>query len=439
MTTESQPVSNLRPYQLDGVRFLSSRDAALLADEMGLGKTVQAAVALLLNRATIRRTLLIAPASICLNWQRELEIWAPGLSVRRVSGDTTDRAAAYRLPVRILIAHYEQIRSDFHKIATLQTFDLTILDEAQRIKNASSTTALACRLIPRKRAWALSGTPLENRPSDFVSIFRFLKPGLLHLGMTQGEMHRRITTHFLRRTKKEVLPELPPIIHQRLDLELRPPQRDAYEEAWNSRFSNLAYTTGKPSTVTMLAVITRLKQICNFDPVSGESAKLEALRMILDEVTYANQKVLVFSQFVETLVWISKRIDIPNSIFHGGLTQGHRDSLITAFRQSLGPRALLVSFKAGGVGLNLQEASLVILFDQWWNPAVENQAINRAHRFGKTHSLQVIRLTIANSIESNIQSILSQKRQLFESYIEGAPNASIEAFLEGDLRQVLQV
>lgn len=439
MTTDPSHHGHLRPYQTEGVRFLARSDTALLADEMGLGKTVQTAVALMFDKAALQRVLLIAPASLCLNWQRELEKWAPDLAVRRVIGDAEDRAATYHLPIRVLIASYEQIRSDVYRFNADISFDLTILDEAQRIKNTSSDTSLACRLIPRKRAWALSGTPLENRPADIISIFRFLKPGLLRQGMSRMEIHERIADHFLRRTKKSVLSELPPIIVQDIPLELGRSQRYTYDDTWGSRLDAVRDQNGNVSSANMLAVITRLKQICNFDPETGDSAKFDALRLVLEAVSESNEKVLIFSQYVETLESISKRIDLPHNLFHGGLSQDRRDAVISEFRERPGPQALLMSLKAGGVGLNLQEASTVVLFDRWWNPATENQAIQRAHRFGRTSPLQVIRFLVVDSIEERIDEIFDEKEELFEEYVERATSAQIPTPLERDLKRILQV
>ncbi len=379
----------LRPYQRDGVRFLLSQKAALLADEMGLGKTVQTAVALQAGRERFQRNLLVAPTPLCLNWQRELEAWAPGLSVRRVMGDGQDRAATYSLPVRVLIASYDQIRRDIHRLHGTERFDLVILDEAQRIKGPNSQTSLACRTLQRDRAWALTGTPLENEPEDLISIFRFLDPGLLRRGMSIGEIHNAMKGHFLRRTKVDVLQELPPILVRDLPLELGTLQRRAYDAVWQERWSYMP-SREEPSTANMLAVLTRLKQLCNYDPLSQQSIKLEALDPLLQRLSEAREKFLLFSQYVETLRWLSSHITLPHDIYHGGQSGEERERVLADFRNRPGPRGLLVSLRAGGVGLNLQEASTVIIFDRWWNPAVENQAIHRAHRFGRQEPLQVV-------------------------------------------------
>ena len=431
--------SLLRPYQWDGVRFLRSNDAALLADEMGLGKTVQTAIALNVGRSEYRRVLLIVPTSLCLNWQRELETWAPELAVRRVMGNSEDRAITYRLPIQVLIASYEQVRIDSRKFYGDVRFDLVILDEAQRIKNLNSETNLACRIIQRDRAWALSGTPLENRPSDLIAIFRFLKPQLLRLGMSRSEIHHSMAGHFMRRTKTNVSGDLPPIMLRDIRLELGKGQRRAYAQVWDSRNKGVVAPEVRTSTANMLAVLTRLKQLCNFDTSSRESVKLDVLHSLLDTIQDSSEKVLIFSQYVKTLEWLSEKIDIPHAVFHGGLPLDSREKVLHIFRNEAGPRALLLSLQAAGVGLNLQEASTVIMFDRWWNPAVENQAIQRAHRFGRRLPLQVVRFVVEDSVEERILEILHEKKTLFDEYIEAAPPFSTEGGIGENLRRILEI
>ena len=429
----------LRPYQLDGVRFLRQSSSALLADEMGLGKSVQTAVALKSGRRDYGRVLLIAPTSLCLNWQRELETWAPELAVRRVLGNTDDRAYTYRLPVQILIASYEQVRRDSRRFHGEVRFDLVVIDEAQRIKNRNSETNLACRIIPRERSWALTGTPLENHPSDLAAIFRFLRPRLLQTSMSRSQMHEAMAGHFLRRTKSDVLPELPPIITREIRLELGKGQRRTYDRAWNARHEYVQGVEQRELTSNLLALLTRLKQICNFDDESGESVKLDVVRSLLNEIEGTNGKVLIFSQYVKTLEKLSRRIGITNEIFHGGLSLELRDSILEDFRRRPGPRALLISLQAGGVGLNLQEASTVVLFDHWWNPAVEDQAIQRAHRYGREVPLEVIRLLVEGSVEEKVQSVLREKRVLFDEYVASAPQFDRDQLLTDRLREILEL
>jgi SNF2 family DNA or RNA helicase len=417
----------LRPYQWEGVSFLARERCALLADEMGLGKTVQAAVALrlALMQAGCDRALIVAPTALTLNWERELARWAPDLTVRRVRGSRPDREACFQLPIPVVVASYEQIRLDTQQLDPDIHFDIVVLDEAQRIKNAESDTAFACRRLPYGRAWALTGTPVENSVSDLLSIFRFLNPTLLHSGLSRAEIHARIRPHFLRRRKTEVLPDLPPIITQDLPLELAGLQREAYDAVWDG---------------SIFALITRLKQLCNYEPQSGESVKLDSLRVITESFTEPGDKLLVFSQYVETLQWISARFsDLPHELYHGQMDEAARDRALATFENQPGPRGLLVSLRAGGVGLNLPSASLVVLFDRWWNPAVENQAIQRAHRFGRDRPLQVVRFLVTDSIEERIDTLLRGKEAIFEQYVERAENATVRLFSRNELRRLLDL
>ena len=439
-TLQETPLfERLRPYQREGASFLFHRKSALLADEMGLGKTVQAAVALESLKGINRRVLLVAPAPLCLNWMSELGKWARSLVVRRVSGSAQDRQVTYRLPIQVLITSYEQLRADIDSIASSIEFDLVILDEVQRIKNINSSTSLACRRIRRKSSWGLSGTPLENSVDDLLSIFRFLAPQLLRPGMSRSEIHATMQDHFLRRTKAQVLSELPPIIVRDIRLELGPHQRQVYESVWSKRLSSLDGQHGSTRVVSMLAVLTRLKQICNFDPTTGDSAKWDVLQGLFESIEQSGGKGLVFSQYVETLQWLSQRLTITHEVYHGGLSDDHREQMTDRFRKRPGPRIMLVSLKAGGVGLNLQEASTVILFDRWWNPAVEHQAVQRAHRFGKETPLQVIRFVVEDTIEERITEILRNKTALFDEYIEDAPVIAAERLSDQDLRRILDL
>lgn len=434
--------SALRSYQREGVAFLVRSQSALLADEMGLGKTVQTAIALgiVLRLKNCNRALVICPAALKLNWERELNRWTPNLVVRQLRGDSRERTALYMLPIQVLIASYEQIRIDASHLDELVHFDVIILDEAQRIKNESSATAFASRLLPRSRAWALTGTPVENKPQDLVSIFGFLKLGLIYAGMSRSEMHTRMRRYFLRRRKKDVLTEIPPMIAQDLPLELQGKQKEAYDNVWLAREAIAHPRRGQGAHANLLALITRLKQLCNFDPISDESVKLDTLKVILESLSKSTDKVIVFSQYVQTLEWLSERLpDIPNNLYHGGQSESKRDAALSSFRSLDGPRVLLVSLKAGGVGLNLQEASVVVLFDRWWNPATEDQAVQRAHRFGRERPLHVFRFLVTNSIEQRIATVLAEKRIIFQEYVELADNAAVKAFSEGELYRILDI
>jgi SNF2 family DNA or RNA helicase len=425
----------IRSYQEDGIQFLMERDNALLADEMGLGKTVQVSVALelLWRQNKLNKALIVCPSSLKWNWVYELSRWAPSLSVQKTRGNKADRIAHYMLPYNALVASYEDIRNDFQDFPSSEVYDVVVLDEAQRIKNSSSQTALACGLLPRKKSWALSGTPLENRPDELISIFSFIKFGLLRKGLSKTEIHSRMKDFFIRRRKKEVATELPPIIEQEILLDLSPLQRQAYDEVWITRWERVKQGGERTEYGNMLSIITELKQICNYDPKTEESVKFDALQLVIDSLQNADDKLLIFSQYVKTLRWLDRKIDfLPRELFHGGLSDDERQKSLSKFIKESGPRALLISLMAGGVGLNLQEASTVVMFDRWWNPAIENQAIQRAHRLGRDRPLHVIKYLVRDSIEERINQILHQKQELFNEYVEAA-ETSFEIPLNGNV------
>ncbi len=430
MTTSE--VGALRPYQRQGVAFLASTPRALLADEMGLGKTVQVltAISMLRSSGQLTRALVVVPASLRSNWLAECRRWLPGLGVRVVEGTTADRRTWYPMPVPILIASYEQVRADFGLYPPEQEFDLVVLDEAQRVKSPYAESTIAVARITTTRLWALTGTPLENRAGDLVTLLRILRPGSLGNDESLAAIHEAMQGIFLRRRKRDVLPDLPPILEQELFVDLAAAQRSHYDALWAER--NTASSTGD-----MLGLITRLKQLCNRDPSSGESGKLEAILPILDAVVAESGKLIIFSQFVETLKWLREALPMRSLLYHGEMNDKQRDAVVGSFRSADGPAALLVSIKAGGVGLNIPEASHVLLFDRWWNPATEDQAIGRAHRFGRTSPLIAIRLLAVNTIEDRIAAILAEKREVFASYVDDAPMASAPA--PADLRRILDL
>ena len=430
--------ARLHDYQWEGVSFLYRNHAALLADEMGLGKTVQTAVALALTlstRSEVNRALIVAPAALTMNWISELAKWAPSLTVRSLMGSAREREAFYLLPIPVLVSSYEQIRQDGFDRIPANTFDIVILDEAQRIKNPDSATALSCRLLSRKRSWALSATPLENDARDVASILGFLDP-LQPLDMSPQQLPARLSSTMLRRRKSEVRGELPPIIVQDLKLELAAPQRTRYDDLWTKRYETVSASIGE-TAIALLATITRLKIICNFDSESGASTKLAALREICVGAG-PDARILVFSQFVETLKWIAPRLDLPGDLLTGSMSSRARQASIERFKTATSPRVLFTSLRAGGVGLNLGEATHVVMYDRWWNPAVEMQAIYRAHRFTRETPLHVVRFTLSDTIEEQIASILDAKERLFEDVVESTETTAQDFSVE-ELMHILEV
>jgi SNF2 family DNA or RNA helicase len=240
--------------------------------------------------------------------------------------------------------------------------------------------------------------------------------------------------HFLRRTKMEVYEQLPAVIEQDLALELTEGQRSAYD-------AEVADLPGENQTAMVLALITRLKQVCNYDSGTDQSCKLDALIPIVEEAAASGDKVLLFSQYVKTLEWLAPRLSEFTDIdlYHGGLDEVERDRTLERYRSSTRSRLLLASLRAAGTGLNLQETSTVVLFDRWWNPAVEDQAVSRAYRFGRTRPLHVVRFAVANSIEEHIQQVLAGKRDLFEQYVESAPDCQVPELPREVLNQILRL
>ena len=298
----------LHDYQWEGVSFLYRSSAALLADEMGLGKTVQASIALALlmeEESEIERAVIVAPASLVTNWVMELATWAPSLTVRQVRGSQFVRGTFYLLPVPVLVCSYEQIRADGLDHIPMDTFDLVILDEAQRIKNKNSTTALACRLLPRKWAWALSATPLENDVSDVESILDFLRP---EVDQQNNEVcDNQLKSIMLRRLKSDVRSELPPVIVRDLKLDLHAPQRRKYDDLWVNRLATIQDEVNRQDiNMALLGLLTRLKIVCNYDSETDMSSKLDVLMDIFEKAGQS-ARIIIFSQFVETLQWLSKK------------------------------------------------------------------------------------------------------------------------------------
>ena len=408
------------PYQMEGIAFLFPRDAAILADEMGLGKTMQAitAIRMLLLSGELQNVLLICPKPLVTNWMREFRQWAPEIPLAIIEGDSAKRNWIWTNPqAPVKIANYELMMRDQNVFAeNALHFDLVVLDEAQRIKNRNSTTSEIVRSIPRTRSWALTGTPIENSVEDLVSIFEFLAPGYLRDDMHLKSLGKATRDYILRRTKDKVLTDMPPKLFRPAELELTGEQRASYKSAEEDGIVQLSEMGESVTIHHVFELVLRLKQICNFDPVTGASAKLERLEADLEEVAASGQKAIVFSQWVSTLELLGeRRAKYKPLYYHGGVASNKRDAVIDQFKNNPENKVILMSYGAGAVGLNLQFCHYVFLFDRWWNTAVEDQAINRAHRLGVKQPVTVTRMMSLETIEERIHDVLEEKRELFNN------------------------
>jgi len=421
------------PFQYEGVAWLFTQKAALLADEMGLGKTMQAitAIRLLLRSGHLRRILMICPKPLIPNWQREFKLWAGELPITVVEGDARRRKMLWTLPgVVILIANYELLVRDFDAMDEddLPRFDLLVLDEAQRIKNRDSQTAQTARSVDRKRSWALTGTPIENRPEEMASLFEFLEIIPPRATPDLQQLIRLSQDYVLRRTKEQVMPDLPPRLDREAYLELAPAQQHAYRVAEEEGVIHLNELGESISIQHVFELVLRLKQITNFDPLTGQSTKLDRLTADMDEIAASGGKAILFSQWTKCIDWLNERLErFGTLVYHGGVPTKKREPILDRFEHDPDCHLLLMSYGTGAVGLNLQFAGYVFLFDRWWNPAVEDQAINRAHRIGQKHPLIVTKFITKDTIEERIDRVLEQKRELFAAILgDGGPgNASL--------------
>jgi SNF2 family DNA or RNA helicase len=410
-------------YQYEGIAWLFSQNSALLADEMGLGKTMQAitAIRLLMRSGQARRVLLICPKPLIPNWQREFKLWAEELPVMLLEGDASRRKMLWTMPgINVLIANYELMSRDLEELvdADFPRLDLLVLDEAQRVKNRESRTAQVARSIPRKRSWALTGTPIENRPEELASLYEFLEVVPPRANPDLKQLQKLSKTYILRRTKDLVLTDLPPRLDRDEYLELTPAQQHAYKIAEKEGVIHLNELGDSISVQHVFELVLRLKQITNFDPLTGESAKLDRLLADMEEIAESNGKAILFSQWTKALDWLKERLGAFNPLlYHGGVSNSQREPVLNRFRDDPDCHLLLMSYGTGAVGLNLQFAGYVFLFDRWWNPAVEDQAINRAHRIGQKNPVIVTRFISKDTIEERIDLVLRQKRELFASVL----------------------
>ncbi len=409
-------------FQYAGIAFLFPRHSAILADEMGLGKTMQAitAIRLLLRTRQIKRVLMICPKPLMTNWQREFATWAPEITVAMIEGNQQQRRWHWQADrAMVKVANYELMTRDEGLVTDpANEFDLVILDEAQRVKNKSNATSQVVQRIHRKRSWALTGTPIENSVEDLVGICEFVSPGTVVSGMAPKTMRQNVNDMILRRTKDLVMTDMPPRLMRDAELPLSPQQSITYQAAEKDGVVRLNDMGDSLTIKHVFELVLRLKQICNFDPATGESSKVDRLKADMEEVAASGQKAIVFSQWVDTLNVIEEHLpDFKPLQYHGRIPSKQRDPILKEFKENPDRNVLLMSYGAGAVGLNLQFCRYVFLYDRWWNPAVEDQAINRAHRIGAAGSVTVTRMIMAGTIEQRIHELLEAKRELFREVL----------------------
>jgi SNF2 family DNA or RNA helicase len=450
--------ADLRPYQKDGFSWLvflhELNSGGILADDMGLGKTIQTIALLLWSKSKYKRklNLVVAPTSVVPNWQREIAKFAPGLKTVVWQGPNRSQNAPELEKADVMITSYALLRRDEE---LLQALDLryVILDEAQHIKNPMSQTARSAKKLSSERRLALTGTPIENRLSELWSIFDFVSPGLLGQLKTfeeriarpidRGDMETAqrlratIKPFVMRRLKRDVAADLPDKIEQEMIVPLAEEQAKLYKQVLGQvRKSVLSEVEKKgvsKAQIQILAALTRLRQVAcdprlmklpdtNFE--ADDSGKLGALREIIDEAVDGNHRVLVFSQFVEMLNHIRAALDADGVQYEylDGSTKDRIDR-VDRFNEDTSVPVFLISLKAGGTGLNLTGADTVVHFDPWWNPAVEDQATDRAHRIGQTKNVNVYKLIAAGTVEEKILELSAKKRELVSNVLstEGSP------------------
>ena len=438
--------AELRPYQQDGYKWLSQLAAcgfgACLADDMGLGKTVQV-IALLLERAAAGASLVIAPSSVCGNWRNELRRFAPTLRPVLVHETPEILAPSAARPVgTVVIASYGYLLFHAEEFAAIEWNGL-VLDEAQAIKNDASKRAKLVKRLKSRFRIAATGTPVENRLGELWSLFDFLNPGLLgpaasfmerltEDGKATAELKRLVKPLILRRIKGDVLEDLPEKTEVTIPIELGNAERTAYEACRRRALSALEEQGGEVGRMTILAELTRLRRFCCHPSLvlgTGEvpSAKLEALTGILDDLKAAGHRALVFSQFTDYLAIVRRRIESrgwTHLYLDGSTPTAERGRLVDSFQSGEGD-FFVISLKAGGTGLNLTAADYVILLDPWWNPAVENQAADRAHRIGQRNPVTVYRLIASNTVEERVIELHREKKEIAEDVLDGTGSASL--------------
>ena len=428
-------INVLRDYQVEGYNFFSTLSnfgfGGILADEMGLGKTIQT-LAFLSSRKD-KKSIVITPTSLIFNWKNEFEKFAPEirLGIAYGSKSTRDKIIENINEYDVILTSYSTYRNDIEKYEDM-SFDFCIIDEAQNIKNPDSIISKSIKKINAKVRFALTGTPLENNLLELWSIFDFIMPGYLYnkkkfekiFSNNQkniNDLKQLIKPFMLRRTKKEVIEELPDKIEQKFFVEMEKEHKRVYKS-----FVNLIkrrIIENNEDNMTVFSYLTKLRQLSIAPEIivknyNGKNSKLDMLINIIKENN--DRKILVFSQFTKVLNLIGNRLECENisfSYIDGKTDAKKRLQLVEEFNNTDKNRVFLISLKAGGIGLNLTSASMVIHFDPWWNPAVEDQASDRAHRFGQKNVVDVIKLITKNTVEEKVIAMQEDKKELIGDII----------------------
>lgn len=457
LTASKGFLGKLRSYQEDGISWLNFLHefqlGGILADEMGLGKTVQALAFLQSlkekrgKKEPRRPTLIVAPTSVITNWSYEIRRFTPSMSTIMLHGPGRKALFSQIPETDIVLTSYALLRLDRHELERHE-FSYVILDEAQNIKNPLATTTKAAKAMRARHRLAMTGTPTENRPMELWSIMDFLMPGYLGsaeffrsnierpileggTSVAVAKMLNAKTRPFiLRRLKADVEKQLPPKIESVLHVEMTPSQRDMYTQILNEVrpkvFDAVKKKGVQGASVSILAALLRLRQVCNhpnsidaFSELAGyDSGKFSLLKDLTVEALESGRKILLFSQFRGMLSIIRNWLDETGveHLYLDGATR-NRQELIDRFSQDESVRLFLISLKAGGSGLNLMAADTVIIYDPWWNPAVESQAVDRAHRIGQNKTVSVYRLVTEGSVEQKIMDLKAKKSKLVDALI----------------------
>ena len=453
----------LRDYQRIGFQWMKTLASfgfgGILADDMGLGKTLQSITFIQSELAVIRKknvpVLILCPASLTYNWLNEIEKFTPNIQATILDGTKEERQKIKKwvMDSDVVIASYPLLRSEVQWFKR-QTFHTVFFDEAQAFKNPMTQTARAVKKLQADYRFALTGTPIENALEELWSIFHVVFPELFrslkeYSNLNRKQIARRIRPFLLRRVKEDVLTELPEKVEWIETVELLPEQKKLYgaylAKLRHETLKHLDKDTIRKNRIRILAGLTRLRQICCHPDLfvegyEGKSAKFEKLKQLLEESRLAGRRVLIFSQFTKMLALIGRELTkqgVDYFYLDGQTPSAERIERVNRFNQ--GERNLfLISLKAGGTGLNLTGADTVILYDLWWNPAVEEQAADRAHRIGQEHEVQVIKLVAKGTVEEKMNELQEQKRSLIEEMID-PQNKSVTSLTEEDIREILML